>query len=206
MRSSMETNESVPQRRNGSSSSMERGSTHRTLISTTLRCRSRAASSPPSSSRSGFGRGSSLLFADLPQRARVADEKPRLLGIDEPVLLPAAHDSDRRLDRRPEQVRDLLPRERERNEDPVRPFLPHARRERREEPGGAVFDGSEQIGHVPVHVQEAHRQAGEKASRDFRAPVEQREERPLRNRDDARGLERDSRGREGAALEGGYRS
>ncbi len=101
--------------------------------------------------------------------------KPFLSVSTQPFLLPAAHDADRGLDRRADEVGDVLPGERNRDEDSVGAFLAGALGEGREEPGGAVLDGAGHVGQAAVERHQAQREAGEQASRDLGALLDQPE-------------------------------
>jgi hypothetical protein len=110
-------------------------------------------------------------------RATIQDEESVLLGADDVLLSPPAHDPDRGLDRRADHVGDLLPGQRQRDERAVVPPLTDVLRAFQEQAGEAPFDAAaSQFRQAVSQLQQPVREPDEQAAHQRRIRFEQREE------------------------------
>ena len=90
---------------------------------------SRGPTSPGSGGRSRRAAGGRTYsrHGAISRRRASPDQEPVRVGLDDPFLLPAAHDADRGFDRRADEVRDVLPGEGKGTNAPSAPFLSESR-------------------------------------------------------------------------------
>ena len=119
-------------------------------------------------------------------RSRREDQEALLLGVDDVLLAPAAHDPDARLDGRARHVREGQPRESVMGTNvPPRSGRPCSLGELEEQTGEARFNPSAAQFRDPAgEFHEALRQAGEQAPDERRILLEQRKERLPRDQED----------------------
>ena len=154
------------------------------------------------------GAGSHRRAVDLPsgrgerfEGLGVQQEESFLLGEDDALLAPAAHDADGGLDRRARQVGELLPREHHRDERAVLAGAAHLSGKLQEQAGetrlhAAAGELREAVGELDQPVRQAEQEPADEAG----ILLEQAEERGSLDRDAAGVLDRDRRGGEGPAL------
>src|SRR5215510_4137261 len=86
-------------------------------------------------------RSVALALGEVAERRHVGEDESILLLADQPVLEPAAHDADRRLDGRARHVRQALPREMEGQGHSARSVRALALREPEQRGSEAGLDG-----------------------------------------------------------------